>query len=150
VWPWLAQIGQDRGGFYSYAWLERLFGARIRNASDIRAEWQIVAPGEFVRAVQPGYLGGLLGDSLGWRVTHVEPARALILENWGAFVLRPVDSATTRLIVRTRGDGAPSFLGVLLGPVEVFVFEPAHFIMQRGMLRGIRDRAESRRGVPVS
>lgn len=21
VWPWLAQIGQDRGGFYSYEWL---------------------------------------------------------------------------------------------------------------------------------
>src|SRR3954462_15851846 len=21
VWPWLAQLGQDRGGFYSYEWL---------------------------------------------------------------------------------------------------------------------------------
>lgn len=27
VWPWLAQIGQDRGGFYSYEWLENLAGA---------------------------------------------------------------------------------------------------------------------------
>src|SRR5918994_7083921 len=28
VWPWLAQIGQDRGGFYSYEWLENLAGCR--------------------------------------------------------------------------------------------------------------------------
>src|SRR5215212_5875702 len=26
VWSWLAQIGQDRGGFYSYEWLENLAG----------------------------------------------------------------------------------------------------------------------------
>ena len=30
----------------------------------------------------------------------------------------------------------------LLAPVNVFVFEPTHFVMERGMLRGIRDRAE--------
>jgi hypothetical protein len=28
VWPWLAQLGQDRGGFYSYEWLETSPGAR--------------------------------------------------------------------------------------------------------------------------
>src|SRR5262245_61191325 len=31
VWPWLVQIGQDRAGFYSYTWLEDLFGCRMRN-----------------------------------------------------------------------------------------------------------------------
>jgi len=36
----------------------------------------------------------------------------------------------------------PSLAGVMFGPLNVFVFEPALFIMQRGMLRGIRDRAE--------
>src|SRR5687767_9994734 len=35
IWPWLVQIGQDRGGFYSYTWLENLFGARMRNADRI-------------------------------------------------------------------------------------------------------------------
>src|SRR5690349_17248569 len=25
VWRWLIQLGQDRGGFYSYDWLENLF-----------------------------------------------------------------------------------------------------------------------------
>ena len=35
VWPWLVQLGQDRGGFYSYAWLERAVGDDIRNADRI-------------------------------------------------------------------------------------------------------------------
>ena len=26
VWPWLVQIGYQRGGLYSYDWLDRLFG----------------------------------------------------------------------------------------------------------------------------
>lgn len=49
------------------------------------------------------------------------------------------------LIVRTRSDGTPSARAVIPGPIAVFAFEPAHFIMQRAMMRGIRDRAEGRR-----
>ena len=142
VWPWLVQLGQDRGGFYSYAWLERLVGDDIHNADRIHPEWQQLKPGDLVRATQPDYLGGRFGD-LGWRVLDVVPGRAIILQDWGAFVLHPVDSLTTRFFVRQRGDGRPSLPGVLLGPLGVFVFEPAHFIMQRGMMSGIRDRAEA-------
>ena len=40
IWPWLVQIGQDRGGFYSYTWLENLAGARMKNASKILPEAQ--------------------------------------------------------------------------------------------------------------
>lgn len=142
VWPWLVQIGQDRGGFYSYAWLEQLAGADIHNADRIHPEWQQLKPGDLVRATQPDYLGGRLGEP-GWRVLDVVPGRAIVLENWGAFVVHPVDPTTTRFFVRTRGDGIPSLAAVLLGPINVFVFEPAHFIMQRRMMSGIRDRAEA-------
>lgn len=142
VWPWLAQLGQDRAGFYSYSRLERLLGDRITNADRIHPEWQAIAVGDTIRATQPDYLGGRF--SFGWKVTHVDPGRAMVLENWGAFVLQPLDSNTTRLFVRTRGDGQTTMLGFVLGPLNVFVFEPAHFIMQRGMLRGIRDRVEGR------
>jgi hypothetical protein len=144
VWPWLVQLGQDRGGFYSYSRLERMIGDRVTNADRIHPEWQRLAVGDTIRAAQPGYFGGRLG-TLGWRVTDIVPGRALVLENWGAFVLQPIDSSTTRFFVRTRGDGTPSFSAFLAGPLNVFVFEPAHFIMQRGMLRGVRDRAEGRR-----
>lgn len=141
IWPWLVQIGQDRGGFYSYDWLERAIGDRIRNASRVDSAWQRRAVGDTILATQRDYLGGRLG-TLGWEVTAVEPNRVLGLENWGNFVLAPVDSGTTRLLVRTRGASAPTWLGFLLSPLDVFVFEPMHFIMERAMLRGIRARAE--------
>jgi hypothetical protein len=141
VWPWIVQLGQDRGGFYSYAWLERLVGDDVHNADRIHPEWQQLQAGDFVRATQPGYLGGRFGDP-GWWVDDVIPDRAMVLSDWGAFVVQPLDATTSRLIVRTRGSGSPSMQGLILGPFSVFVFEPVHFIMQRGMLRGIRDRAE--------
>src|SRR5947209_19113016 len=49
VWPWLAQIGQDRGGFYSYDWLENLAGCKMDNADRIHPEWQQRAIGEVVK-----------------------------------------------------------------------------------------------------
>jgi hypothetical protein len=149
VWPWLVQLGQDRGGFYSYAWLERMIGDRVQNADRIHPEWQRLEVGDTIRAVQADYLGGRL-RATGWRVGEVVPGRALYLENWGAFVLRPVDSTTTRFIIRTRGPERPSLPMVALAPLTVFVFEPAHFIMQRGMMHGIRRRAEHRARVRLA
>jgi len=62
---------------------------------------------------------------------------------WGAFVLQPIDEKTTRLIIRSQGDYNPD----LKNPILNFflwrvVFEPAHFIMERKMLLGIKARAE--------
>jgi hypothetical protein len=142
VWMCLAQIGQDRAGFYSYDGLERLFGADIHNADRIHPEWQRVQAGDLVRAVQPDYLGGRLGRDVGWRVAEVVPGRAIVLRGWGAFVVQPVDSLTTRLHIRIRGDGMPRPLSPIVGPLGLLLFEPAHFIMQRGMLLGIKARAE--------
>lgn len=145
VWPWLAQIGQDRGGFYSYQRLENAFGANIHNADSIVPAWQSRRAGDFVPAVPRDYLGGRFG-ALGWRVSAVDSGRALVLENWGAFTLRPIDEHTTQLHIRQRNPGRPGALGTLVAPVGLLVFEPAHFIMQRGMLRGIKQRAERRAG----
>lgn len=147
VWPWLAQVGQDRAGFYSYDRLERLVGARIRNVDSIVPAWQHRAVGDLVRAVPPDWLGGRFGRDLGWRVRLFEPGRALYLDGWGAFVVVPVDAHTTRVVVRTRGAGAPD---VLLAPLGTFVFEPAHFVMERGMLLGIKRRAERAAGGAVA
>ena len=81
--------------------------------------------------------------TLGWRVAVSQPNEVLGLENWGNFVLRRIDSNTTRLVVRTRAKARATFVNFIVAPVGVFVFDPAHFIMERAMLRGIRDRAES-------
>ncbi|MEO8453457.1 MAG: hypothetical protein ABI647_26980, partial [Gemmatimonadota bacterium] len=143
VWRWLVQIGQDRAGFYSYDWLERLVGADIHNADRIVPEWQHRAVGDLVRAVAADYLGGRLGREVGWRVSEIVPGQALVLDKWGAFAVLPVDSATSRLYVRLRGPGIPSLATIPLAPFGLFVFEPIHFIMERGMLLGIKTRAEA-------
>jgi hypothetical protein len=142
VFPWIAEVGQDRGGFYSYDWLERLIGDNMRNAERIHPEWQANQPGDLIRAVQPDYLGGRFGE-LGWKVLAVVPGRALVLSQWGVFAVQPVDDSTSRFLIRTRGAGRPSIPSLLAGPLNVFVFEPMHFVMERRMMRGVRDRAEA-------
>jgi uncharacterized protein YndB with AHSA1/START domain len=140
VWTWLVQLGQDRAGFYSYDWLERAFGADVHNVKEIRPEWQARHAGDFVRATQPNYLGGVFGKDVGWTVTHVDPGRALVLRNWGAFVLQPTGSNQTRLIIRsTVGNPAvPAWMAAL----DMMAFELPHFIMQRRMMLQIKQLAE--------
>ena len=145
VWQWLAQVGQDRAGFYSYDWLERAIGDSIYNVDSLIPAWQEREVGDLVRATQPDYLGGIFGKELGWRVTHWDPPRAMVLESWGAFIVRPLNDSTSRLIVRTRGDGRPNFAALPLTPLGFYLLEPAHFIMERGMLLGIKERAERAR-----
>ncbi len=146
VWPWLVQIGQGRAGFYSYTSLENAVGARIANANRIVPAWQTIREGDFIRAVPPDWMGGRFGKRIGWRVSSVIPERALLLEGWGAFVLTPVNGGT-RMMIRTRGPLRLRLSDVALSPISVFVFEPAHFIMQRRMLIGIKERAELPHGV---
>jgi hypothetical protein len=126
VWPWLAQIGQDRGGFYSYEWLENLAGCRLRNAERIHPEWQDRAVGETV----------LLHPARGLKLARFEPNRILALEGWGSFVLEPVDEQTTRLIARSP---TPRGWAALAG---LLFWEVPHFVMERKMLLGIKERAE--------
>jgi len=142
VWPWLVQMGQDRAGFYSYSVLENAVGARVTNADQVLAYWQSRQTGDLVRAVPPDWLGGHFGTEIGWRVRELIPERAMVLEGWGAFVLVSLDDSTTRLLVRTRGAGVPNQRMVALSPFGLLVFEPAHLVMERRMLIGIKERAE--------
>jgi hypothetical protein len=134
VWPWLAQMGQNRGGFYSYTWLENLVGCKMRNADEIVPEWQELKVGDKV---------WLHPKAPPAQVASIDPEHAIVLRRWGAFVLQPIDEKRTRLIIRSQGDYEPN----LGNPVLNFflwrvVFEPAHFIMERKMLLGIKERAE--------
>lgn len=148
VWPWVVQLGQDRAGFYSYDWLERLFGVDIRNVDEIRPEWQQRRGGDFVRAAQPGYLGGWLGEDLGWYIAEVQPNRALVLHYWGAFVLLDDGRGGTRLLVRSTI--SQPRIPVWAAAVSFTAFELPHFIMERRMLLGIKERAERERPIPAA
>lgn len=141
IWPWLRQIGQDRGGFYSYEWAENLAGLDIHNADRIVDEWQGLAVGDTVRL---GTADRFPDATL--EVVEFEPNRSLVLQTpaeptwwvW-SFVLHPVDEATTRLLVRSR-------IRLPENPIVRFgalgVLDPVSFVMTHGMLRGIRTRAE--------
>ncbi|HEX6626794.1 MAG TPA: hypothetical protein VF105_02460 [Gemmatimonadaceae bacterium] len=141
VWPWLIQIGQDRAGFYSYSKLENAVGAQITNANTIVPEWQTRRVGELVPTVPANYLGGIFGR-IGCKVLQVLPGQAIVLEGWGAFVLLPTNDNRTRMIIRTRRELLPNVAGVVTAPIDLLVFEPTHLIMERGMLLGIKQRAE--------
>jgi hypothetical protein len=138
VWPWLLQLGEDRAGFYSYTSLENLFGLHIVNAESIHPEWQSLAAGDFVRAVPPGWLGGLFGDRIGWEVDHVDPTRHVLALRYWIFRLESIEDTSSRLHIRTHAGDAP----LPIAPLLLLSFEPAHFIMERAMLKGIKERAE--------
>ena len=143
VWPWLVQIGQGRGGWYSYEWIENVLGAGIHNVDRIHPEWQNLKVGDMVRMYREG------GGPPPYEVAALEPERALILGHrlvdkataWGeswAFVLQKIDEGSTRLIMRERfSSSLPTALQVMN-----YILTPGYFIMCRKMLLGIKHRAE--------
>lgn len=148
VWRWLVQIGQDRGGWYSYEGLENLFGLDIHNTDEIRPEWQVLSPGDQVRVAPPGALG--MKDGYAFRVAEVEPGRTLVLRQappeqpWDAtwaFLLTPNEWGGTRVLVRSRSARMPGLTGQL-ARVGGELLDPVTLIMTRKMLLGIRARAE--------
>ncbi len=147
VWPWIIQIGQDRAGFYSYTFLENLVLADMKNADRIIPEFQTRSVGDTVWLANKNRYGEIPR----MRVVQLIPNRAMVLvrqpdfdasmngktASQGAwqFLLEPVGAHSTRLVMR----------GVAGGGFNLFgreIFDPAHFIMERGMMLGIKKRAE--------
>ena len=149
VWRWVVQIGQGRGGWYSYEGVENLFRLDIHNTDEIRGEWQRLSVGDEIRAVPAGALG--MKEGYSFRVAIVEPGHALVLRQappeqpWNAtwaFVLGPDGWGGTRLLVRGRSARPPGLAGYLVY-IGGELFDPVTFIMTRRMLIGIRSRAEA-------
>jgi len=146
VWPWLAQMGQGRGGFYSYDWLENLAGMNIHNSDQIIPELQNIKPGDLI----PFWRGA------GVNVVFAEPLHLLVLAGtinkpkgdaagsdevggtW-VFALEEITTEVTRMIVRSR---VAKFQPVWLSAFLMFLLEPMHFIMERKMLLCIKEQAE--------
>jgi len=142
VWPWLVQLGQGRGGFYSYDGLENLVGCRIRSVFEIRPELQQLQVGD--RIVLDGRTG------FGPEVVRLEPERALVLGGppnargsqvtWAFHLLERPDG-TTRLLERghgVAGQGVGEKLG--FGP---YLMDPIGFVMSKKMLWTIKGLAEA-------
>jgi hypothetical protein len=138
VWPWLLAIGQDRAGFLSNDYLENLTGADIHNIDALRPEWSQRALGDRVPMASP-LLRRLGGDATLTTIHLVEPERA-IADTPGRFVLLPDGPSSTRLLLRES----------LYTPERAAwaLWDPMHFVMERRMLEGIKERAEGRPLVP--
>ncbi len=144
VWPWLLQMGQDRGGLYSYEALENAVGLKFRNADRIHPEWQQLAVGDEVRLVPRGWLG--LRDGVALPVVQIVDGQSIVLRQepgalpWDgvwSFHVMPHWEDRCRLLVRSRSR--------MRLPGEVFGAElagPVVSLMTRGMLLGIKRRAE--------
>lgn len=132
VWKWVVQLGQERAGFYSNDWLENLTLADIHNASEIRAEWQSRKLGDLVL----GAGGMIYQTSSGWHILAYEEGKATFL--WGPIVVLPVNAQTSRLLART--SAKPGSMPMQI--ISLLTFDWMHFVMERGMLLGIQERAE--------
>jgi hypothetical protein len=131
VWPWLAQMGPaPRGGAYTYDWIENLLGLNMHSTDEVLPEFQHPQLGEAI---------GLGANRMVYE--RVEPERVLTSRsadgNWvWSFVLEE-RAGGTRLISRNRFR-----LPRLRDRVGMIPMEPGSLVMERRMLRGIKERAE--------
>ncbi|QDA61033.1 SRPBCC family protein [Hymenobacter jejuensis] len=137
IMPWLRQLGVDKGGFYSYDWLERLIGLPVHSADVVLPQFQQPQPGDVLQ----------LGPMGGPRLARQPDAEHLVFfgrlvpgtENLWSFHLRPLSRMRTRLVAVSRFRYPPTLPNFLLWRGAV---EPLHALMEARMLRGIRARAE--------
>lgn len=139
IWPWLVQMGQDRAGFYTHNWVERVLQSGIPDTSVIRPEWQHLEVGYLMRTNRD-----IGGKPMGWPVAAVEPGRSLVVASKSmpagtyAFVIDPIDADTSRLIVRDRAHWKWTEW-----PFAALIYEPLHAYMETGLISGVRRRAEA-------
>jgi proline iminopeptidase len=151
VWPWLVQMGVERGGWYSW---DRLDDFGRRSAERLHPEWQQVAVGDRLVARPDG--------SQWWEVAALEPGRFLALrmsldlrgrpfdpagerprrftDSTWCFLLTELPGQRTRLVVSGYWSLRPRWLQPLLG---VAVLEPSHWVMQTRQFTNLRRRAEA-------
>lgn len=129
VWPWLVQMGGDRGGWYSWDWLDN---NREPSADRIVPEWQSLEEGQHLYKAPNG--------PSRFVVAFLEANRTLVLRGdysesidgiWG-FHLRSAPGGSTRLVARTRNRGLPRLISL--------PWEPVHFIMQTRQFHNLRTR----------
>ncbi len=146
VWPWVAQIGADRAGFYSYQWLENVAGCNLRNAETIHPEWEVeIGDGLKLHPDMPPL--PVTAVSRGrYFIAHAKAPRGDGSRPWvdasWLFFVEPLTMRCCRFISRYRcamSDDIKTRLS--LGKMTM---EPIGFAMDRRMLLGVKERAERR------
>lgn len=153
VWPWIIQLGQNKGGFYSYELLENVVGSKISNADNILPEFQDVVVGGKV-TITP--------KAAPYIVATIEPFHVFVLQlrvnlqtqetidinqllpdkyqdsSW-LFFLEEAAKGATRLTSRSRNDWNQSKTNTFF----YGIFGVISQVMDIKMLKGIKKRAEA-------
>lgn len=151
VWGWIAQLGQERGGMYSYELLENIAKCKMRNADRVVPAWEMKVgdrmrmgpqgyPVNQVIALERGRWLLMAGADLktGIAAPLPQPGQTEYVNyTWVLYLDEQLDG-TTRLISRTRLDYAPRTFGFKL-IWEVFT-DPIGCVMTRKMLLTIKQR----------
>jgi hypothetical protein len=152
VWPWLVQMGGDRGGWYSW---DRLDNGGRPSAQEVHAEWQELALGNYVKywtrggpvdawevaALEPNRFLGLRGlyDLRGRNLDPKRPRPSAYLEGLWGFLLNELPGGRTRLVISGYQAIRPRWLGRF---VFYWLYVPVTWIMQARMLAVLRRNIE--------
>ncbi len=145
VYPWLVQIGDSRAAFYSITFIENAFCAmsgecRYVNADQVHPEWQ--TPEKGAQGIIVDYL--VIWDYQPGQYVLATTTEKLPLKWTWLWYVQPVDANTSRLIVRHRVAFPPDAPQGLINGVFA-----TGFVMERGMMLGIRARAEGMASSPL-
>ncbi len=144
VWPWIAQLGQGRGGFYTYQTLENMAGCKITNTTEILPDHQHPEVGEniYLHPTAPPMRIEIV-DSPDALVLFGSPADIGAEESWGVstwqFVVNPRPDGGSRLLTRGRYDYSHDWKSRLAFGRFIEVIS---FVMSRKMMLEIKRLAE--------
>jgi len=153
VWPWLVQLGGDRGGWYSW---DHLDNAGRPSARAVRPDWQNLAVGDHVKywtrrhgpvdawavaALQPNRFLGLraLSDLRGRPLDPEQPRPRAYTEGLWGFLLNELPGGRTRLVISGYQAMRPRWFGRF---VFYWVFPPVVWIFQARMLTVLKRNIE--------
>ncbi len=153
VWPWLVQLGGDRGGWYSW---DHLDNAGVPSAREVRPEWQDRAIGDCLKfrvpgkamvdaytvaMLEPNRFLGLHGvtDLRGRGVSSDGPRPGAYMEGLWGFDLRELAGGRTRLVIGGHQIMRPRWLERFY---NYWVYVPMVWIMQVRMLAVLKSNIE--------
>ncbi len=135
VWPWIAQMGHGRAGFYSY---DRLDNSGRPSLDAIDPRLQDLRQGDWIP------MSKTVTEDTAFKVASLDPPRSMVWakrDSTWAWSLRPLPGGRTRLVARIR----LRYERNRLLPVSLLLMEGGDFVMMRRCLLGIKRRAERAR-----